>query len=212
MAALPCPYCGEPASLPIDRRRKCKACREVMVPRKDTDGNRIILKLADVPAHDEAMDAFYGAKRFHDLAIALGATEADWQAAESALAAKWGRAAARDVFWVTANRLVSEAIARSDWRALRAIYWEQAWLLSQEGRDWRPIRRLAAAADCRSLMTDGHAVAEIRSDQCCEACASLAGDRVDLLIEANVPSIPAAACDIDGWCSCGYTPVFEKIP
>ena len=147
-------------------------------------------------------------QRLIDRAIRLGATEHDWDRAEEQLSARSDvMPAPGDVYWMVTEALVAEALARSEWRSVSALYRDQARYFAETGQPWRSLRREAELAGLWDLKANGFVKrVQLLTKGCCPACEVLNGTVVTVAGELAGPSIPAPDCDAS-WCLCVSAPV-----
>ena len=208
-----CPYCGVILDPPPGRSRKCPACKEAIVRRKDWRGAGTILYLSQDEAR--AFDQKYevAAERAESVrrSLNIGATESDFVETERKLAAKWGVAQPGDVFWDIAVSKLQTAMRLADWQRMGFIYFSQALFLYDSGKPHMRLLQEAAKCELRSLEESGLSQASILAIEPPGGCAICwaAHDRRFTISDAltKMP-VPNPRCT-NGWCRCTWLAVLD---
>jgi len=134
---------------------------------------------------------------------AIGLSSADFNAAESELAAKWGKEPVpNDVFWSLANRQVG---LTQDWHELSGLYRQMALVAHREKRSPLQLLREANNAEVHHLQATGaeFEVVGVRAiaNVCCDGCAAL--DRRSFGFSDALDQLPPEDCS-RAFCNCGW--------
>ena len=174
-----CPYCGAVLDPAPQRNRKCPHC-----------GERIVVRT-----------------RRSDRAKLLLTEESDFRRVERELTEKWGYAPPRDVFWGLASEAAMAAMRTGDEHQLSMVYWQQARLLFEEGREHLQIQREAEKATLHRYAKQGIGHVEIQAGEC-GVCRADDGRRFSVSDALEKLPIPKEQCE-NGWCKCMWLPVVE---
>lgn len=204
-----CPYCGAVLDPAPERNRKCPHCGERIVVRtRRSDGAKVLLTEAGAREFDKERKQEAARNKALRRAQNIGASESDFQRVERELAEKWGYAPPRDVFWRLASEAAMAAMRTGDEHQLSMVYWEQARLLFEEGREHLQIQREAEKAALHRYAEDGVSRVEISAGECA-VCRADDGRRFSVSDALEKLPIPKEHCE-NGWCKCTWLPVVES--
>jgi hypothetical protein len=139
----------------------------------------------------------------------IGASVKDFERTERELTEKWGFAPPRDVFWALAGKAALAAFQNRDYHRLSMVYWGQARLLYEEGKDHMEIAKEASKACLQGYAERGFPLRVQVSTGCCPMCNRDEGRKFTIAEALEKLPIPHEACENDGWCTCTWSPVVD---
>lgn len=101
-----------------------------------------------------------------------------------------------------------------DWESSRMKdkmeYWDRAYKLYKEGKEFHKDLGEAARCDLRRYQSEGVKIVEILAagDSSCDKCKSLNGKQIAIKEALKTMPIPVKDCG-RGFCRCCYTPVVD---
>jgi hypothetical protein len=201
-ASTVCPYCAHELDPLPKARKRCPGCRQPIYARMGPDGITYLLQVADLPILDQAWAEHHEARKYRAKVAALGV---DFDAHEVEMLRREARYSARDVWWSAVDDYIQAALARRDWLAAQAGYFDHARDLADHGEPWADAARAGFRMELQHLLG---VVDSIDIFACrCSVCQLDAGRRLSLAAELAAPTLPHADCE-EGWCACAYLPSF----
>jgi hypothetical protein len=197
-----CPYCSlELDPLPKAKKR-CPGCGQPIYARTGPDGLTYLLQAGDRPALDRAWAEGREARGYRAKVAALGV---DFDALEAEMRPRDVRYSARDVWWSAVNEYILGALARADWFAAQAGYFDHARDLADHGQPWAEVARAGFEMELEQLLGVVESTDILACK--CRVCQLDAGRRLLIAAEISAPTLPHADCE-KGWCACDYLPSF----
>jgi len=189
-----CPHCSTPLK-PIPKRKKqCPSCGKDVYVRTDPFKRvKILVKQSDALSID--------------VLATLGFTEKGYRTTEEELTRnfKGVTPSISDVVWsiITKNQLA--AAKKGDWQQLKMLYWSQAKLLHDLGKDCFRLLQETAKCELHAYEAMGAKKVEILTPPktTCSKCQSLNGKVFTIKEALEVMPIPVKDCEI-GLCQCIY--------
>jgi hypothetical protein len=177
-----------------------------VVRTRRSGGARLLLTQAQAQAFDKERERQAARNDALRRAQNIGASGADFERKEGELTKQWGFAPPRDVFWALAGQAAVAAMKKGDWHHLSMIYWEQARLVFEEGKDCLEIRREAEKAQLRGYAEQGVKYVRILAGHSCSSCTPDNGHRFSVSEALEKMPIPKDNCE-NGWCACTWSPL-----
>ena len=215
-ASAPCPHCGALITPAPQRSRKCPSCTaQVLVRTKD--GKKLVLTEEQAKAVDTEREKRASRNAAFRFAQNIGVSEAEFAREEATLLKKDRRYSPRDVFWSLANSRILTEAKKGNHRGLSNIYWQQARLLFEEGRDHFHLLQEAARHELLGLKQMNPTLIRyvtILADDCPE-CKKFQKKKYSIDEALKQMPIPVKSCThgLDegekgrrsGWCCCMYS-------
>jgi len=205
-----CPYCDTRLDPTPKKKRNCPSCGKVILVRtRPSDRQRVLVTEEEAKKIEEEWSKDQRIERYKRKLESYGIDEREYSKIERELTKKWGRAtSAGDVIWAAFNKVLQEAMKRSDWQQMKVIYYGQARFLYEEGEEFFFIRQEAAKSELRSYQESGVKKVEIlAAPDSCDKCKALESKQMS--IEQALKSLPIPVKDCaNGFCRCLYEVVF----
>jgi hypothetical protein len=189
-----CPYCNTPLDPVPTRKKKCPSCGEfIYVRTRPSDNQRILVTEEDA----KSLDALKN----------LGVSQKEYQDIEKQLSQKFRTAPSQgDIVWTILNERLISAMKKNDWQQMGMLYWSQARLLYELGKEFFRPGQEAARCVLRNYQSMGVRKVEILTagdSYCCEKCRALKGKVFTVKKALETMPIPVMDCE-KGWCRCLY--------
>jgi hypothetical protein len=115
-----------------------------------------------------------------------------------------------DVIWSYLCACIQEKMEALDWHSMKDIYYQQALILYEDGRDPFAILQANAVCDLHNWKHSGliKKVKIIATKDSCQYCLALNGKTISLDEALEVMPIPVKDCG-RGFCQCCYGAVLE---
>jgi len=210
-----CPYCGFVFNPIPQRKKKCPSCGQFVYVRRRPNSNKKELVTTEVAKLiDKEWEEIDKERAFRSLLQRFNASELEYKTIERELTKKFSSIPKQgDVVWTLLNNRLFDAMKRKDWSQMEVLYFEQALLLNDEGKDCFASLRESKRCSLRSFQSQGvvHKVQiSAAGDSSCDKCKALNGKV--LTIEQALEDMPIPVRDCDNaykYCRCLYLPVIE---
>lgn len=193
-----CPNCNAILDPIPQRKTKCPSCgKDLYVRTNPFKGEKILTNYADALSIDAISN--------------LGIKEKEYRAESKELAHKLNMATPfiSDIVWGILSKRLLDSFERKDWQQAKSIYWQQAYLLYKQGKDYS--RNLQEAARCDLQHYDSERLKKVKilaADSSCNKCKILDGRQITIKEALRTMPIPVKDCE-RGWCRCTYAPVIS---
>jgi DNA-directed RNA polymerase subunit RPC12/RpoP len=194
-----CPYCSAPLDTAPARKKKCPSCGQfIYVRTRPSDNQRILVTEEDA----KSLDALKN----------LGVSQKEYQDIEKQLSQKFRTAPSQgDIVWTILNERLISAMKKNDWQQMGMLYWSQARLLYELGKEFFRPGQEAARCVLRNYQSMGVRKVEILTagdSYCCEKCRALKGKVFTVKKALETMPIPVMDCE-KGLCRCIYLSVVD---
>ncbi|HWR93593.1 MAG TPA: hypothetical protein VN192_00135 [Flavobacterium sp.] len=213
-----CPYCSNILKQFPKSKKKCEYCKNLIYVRTSPDtGFKIIVTEKESNKLDAELKKKYFRNKWLRNIEGLGISKEDFQNKHEEFYKKNGTYVKDgDVFWSLFNELI---IKTSDTKLLRGIYYEMAWFLFEEGRDYFAIRQQSARMQLLSALNSNlnlKATILTCGDGSCQECNKLANTVYTIEEALEKMPIPCPDCthlgteEKKGFCRCWYGITVQK--
>ncbi len=210
-----CPYCGFVFDPIPQRKKKCPSCGEFVYAKRRPRSNEKELVTGEVAKIiDKEWEEINTERAFHSMLQRFNVSETEYKAIQRELTDKFGSIPKQaDVVWTLLNNLLIDALQRKDWGKMAGLYFEQALVLNDEGKDCFDPLQESKRCSLRSYQSEGivHKVQILAAgDSSCDKCKALNGKVIT--IEQALESMPLPVRNCDNaykYCRCVYLPVIE---
>ena len=116
-----------------------------------------------------------------------------------------------DAKWSRLNKKLLVAIKKHDWPTMKAIYYEQALILKNEGRD--AFRFIHESAKIELSGIQGKTIEEVEiisPEGSCPVCTLVCKEIITLSDVLEKQPLPVSGCE-HASCRCSYAPVLEEV-
>lgn len=191
-----CPHCKAILDPIPQRKKKCPSCgKDIYVRTNPFKGEKVLVNYADALSIDAIST--------------LGITEKEYRAESEELAHKFKMATPflSDIVWGIIGRRQLASFKRKDWQQAKILYWEQARLLHQLGKDFFRVLQESAKCELYHYQAMGIDKAEILTagETSCIKCQSINGKIFSVTEALEAMPIPVKDCE-NGFCRCLYLP------
>ena len=191
-----CPHCNALLDPALQRKKKCASCGKDIYVRTDP-----FKRVKILVSHDDALSI--------DVISTLGFTEKEYRAVAKELSHDFKTATPfiRDVVSSIIGKRQLDSFKRKDWQQAKMLYWEQARLLHQLGKDFFGVLQESAKCELYHYQAMGIDKAEILTagETSCSKCQSLNGEILNVTEALEAMPIPVKDCE-NRFCRCLYLP------
>jgi hypothetical protein len=116
-----------------------------------------------------------------------------------------------DAKWARLTKKLLVAIKKHDWPTMKSIYYEQALILKNEGRDAFRFIHESAKTELSGIQVKTIEEVEIISPEgSCPVCTEITKKTMPLAEAIEKQPLPVSGCEHTS-CRCSYAPVLEEV-
>lgn len=116
-----------------------------------------------------------------------------------------------DAKWTRLTKKLLVAIKKHDWPTMKSIYYEQALILKEEGRDAFRFIHESAKTELSGIQGKTIEQVEIISPEgSCPVCTLVTRETMTLAGAIEKKPLPVSGCE-HAACRCSYAPMLEEV-